>query len=308
MRGCNRGVQTIVKQSYPNSHYVHCYAHQLNHILQQAVSQIPQMRVFFANLNGFSAFFSRSPKRVEYLDKHVARRIPRSAQTRWNFQSRIVGTVHRYQNDLVECFEDMTANWNGDQVTVRKASGLLHWLLDKDFLLYLQFFNRIFPHVEILFAQLQKRGIDPAFIQSCIANFVDAINNERSKIHEILDTDTPTSHIAKWPRVGNSSADKSHILHEVCDIIISDCSSRFQFSGHLVAANLLDSGSFATFEQSFPCQILENTVESYPMLDEGKLKSKLAVITAEKSSDNAVGPLLCFSYSKKVILLKHFLK
>ena len=123
----------------------------------------------------------------------------------------------------------MIANWNGDQVTVREASGLLHWLLDKDFFCYLEFFNRNFPHVEILFAQLQKRGIDPAFIQSCITNFVDAINNERRRIHEILETDMPTSHIAKRARVGNSSADKSHILHEVCDIIITDCLSCFEF-------------------------------------------------------------------------------
>lgn len=178
MSGCNRGVQTIVKQSYPNSHYVHCYAHQLNLILQQAVSQIPQMRLFFANINGFSVFFSRSPKRVEYLDKSVARRIPRSSQTRWNFQSRIVETVHRHQHDLVACFEEILDNWNGDQLTVREASGLLNWLQDKDFLLYLEFFHRIFPHVEILFAQLQKRGIDPAFIQGCITNFISAMNNE----------------------------------------------------------------------------------------------------------------------------------
>ena len=164
MSGCNRGVQTIVKQSYPYSHYVHCYAHQLNLILQQAVSQIPEMRLFFANLNGFSVLFSRSAKQVEYLDTRVARRSLRSSQTRWDFHSRIVETVHRYQHDLVVCFEEITACWNGDQLTVREASGLLHWLQEKDFLFYLDFFLRLFPHVEILFAQLQKGGIDPAFI------------------------------------------------------------------------------------------------------------------------------------------------
>ena len=114
MSGCNNSVETIVKQSYANAYCVHCYAHQLNLILHQAVSQISQIRLFFANLDGFSVFFSRSPKRVEYLDKYVARRIPRSAQTRWNFQSRIIDTVYRCQNDLVECFKDIIANWNGD--------------------------------------------------------------------------------------------------------------------------------------------------------------------------------------------------
>ena len=40
--GCNRDVQTIVKQSYPICYFVHCYGNQLNVMLQKAVSQIPQ--------------------------------------------------------------------------------------------------------------------------------------------------------------------------------------------------------------------------------------------------------------------------
>ena len=51
MSGQHRGVQSIVKETYPNAHYVHCYAHQLNLILQQATSQIVSVRVFFAHLN-----------------------------------------------------------------------------------------------------------------------------------------------------------------------------------------------------------------------------------------------------------------
>ncbi len=118
------------------------------------------------------------------------------------------------------------------------------------------------------------------------------MNNERSKIDALLDTDMPsTSHIAKRPRVGNSTADKSRIMHEVCDIIISNCATRFQFAGHLVAANLFDSGSFAAFEQNFPLQTLKKAVESYPMLDEGKLKSELGVIYCRKEFRQCCGAL-----------------
>ena len=141
--GCERGVQTIVKQSFPNAHYVHCYAHQLNLVLQQAVSQISQIRLFFANLNGFSVFFSRSPKRAAYLDKCVGKRLPRSVQTRWNFQSRIVATVSQFKDDLIECFKDIISNWKGDQLTVREANGLLKCLEDRGFLAYLQFFSKL---------------------------------------------------------------------------------------------------------------------------------------------------------------------
>ena len=53
LSGQHRGVQSIVKEAYPNAHYVHCYAHQLNLVLQQAASYICSVRVFFAHLNSF---------------------------------------------------------------------------------------------------------------------------------------------------------------------------------------------------------------------------------------------------------------
>ena len=130
--------------------YVHCCAHKLNLVLQQAASQISSVRVFFANLNGFSAFFSRSPKHTACLDECVARRIPRSVQTRWNFGSRIVSTVFEDKEDLIQCLEKIIFTWKKDQVSVREAGGLVRWLKGKDFLLYLELFHHLMPHVVIL--------------------------------------------------------------------------------------------------------------------------------------------------------------
>ena len=76
MSGSQRSVQRIVKEAFPNAHYVHCYAHQLNLVLHQAVSQLPSFRIFFANLNGFTDFFHRSTKRIACLDECAAKRIP----------------------------------------------------------------------------------------------------------------------------------------------------------------------------------------------------------------------------------------
>ena len=111
MSGQHRGVQSIVREAYPNAHYVHCYAHQLNLVLQQATSQIDSVRLFFAHLNSFSVFFSHSTKRVLCLDNCVAIRIPRSVQTRWNFECRIVSTVFEHKDDLKECFNRILNTW-----------------------------------------------------------------------------------------------------------------------------------------------------------------------------------------------------
>ena len=144
MSGQHRGVQSIVREAYPNAHYVHCYAHQLNLVLQQATSQI-SVRLFFAHLNSFSVFFSRSTKRVSCLDDCVAIRIPRSVQTRWNFESRIVSTVFEHKDDLKECFNRIVNTWKKDKASVRDASGLLLRLEDRSFILYLRFFHQLMP-------------------------------------------------------------------------------------------------------------------------------------------------------------------
>ncbi|KAJ4441471.1 hypothetical protein ANN_11326 [Periplaneta americana] len=82
MGGGKNGVQAIVKENYPNSHFVHCYAHQLNLILQQAASQNSQVRIFFSDLSGISAFLSRSSQRTAVFDKICSQKFPQASTTR----------------------------------------------------------------------------------------------------------------------------------------------------------------------------------------------------------------------------------
>lgn len=82
MRGATGGVQKKVLDVYNNAHYVHCYAHQLNLVMQQATSKIPKVATFFSELGGFCAFFSRSPKRTSVLDDVVGSRLPKTSPTR----------------------------------------------------------------------------------------------------------------------------------------------------------------------------------------------------------------------------------
>ena len=122
----NRGVQSIVREARPNAHDAHCYAHQLNLVLQQATSQIDSARVFFAHLSPFSVFFSHSTKRISCLDDCVAIRIPRSVQTRWNFKSRIVSTVSEHKDDLKECLNRIVNTWKRTKLVfmIQVASSL----------------------------------------------------------------------------------------------------------------------------------------------------------------------------------------
>ena len=57
LSGTRNGVQAIIKRAYPSAHFVHCYAHKLNLILQKATSVNRSVRVFFSSLSGVSEFF-----------------------------------------------------------------------------------------------------------------------------------------------------------------------------------------------------------------------------------------------------------
>ena len=110
MREATGGVQRKVKDVYRMAHYVHCYAHQLNLIMQQATAHITKVGAFFLDLGGFAVFFPRSSKRTAVLDKLVAHRLPRASSTRWNFHSRAVNTIFEHKDDLLKCFRTTREN------------------------------------------------------------------------------------------------------------------------------------------------------------------------------------------------------
>ena len=62
------------------------------------------------------------------------------------------------------------------------------------------------------------------------------------------------------------------------DIITSHFCSKFEFTGHLVAATLFENGSFSNCEQGFPTKVVEIVAKSFPFVEESKLHSELFVI------------------------------
>ena len=85
MRGHINGLQQKVIDKFPLTIFTHCYAHVLNLVLQQSLSSIKECRIFFKSLNGLTAFFSRSSKRVHELQQFISRKLRSVAPTRWNF-------------------------------------------------------------------------------------------------------------------------------------------------------------------------------------------------------------------------------
>ena len=77
------------------------------------------------------------------------------------------------------------------------------------------------PHVDVLYAQLQKCQISSTFIQTCIRNFLVSVNNARENIPDIFHNDSCAVNekpLAKRPRWEYFDEGISIRLGEVCDV------------------------------------------------------------------------------------------
>lgn len=100
----------------------------------------------------------------------------------------------------------------------------------------------------------------------------------------------------KNPRVTRNVAAK-----EVCDAIIIQAIERFEFTKHLVTANLFDNANIAIYNNKFPEKLLETTVQSFPFLEKDKLRTELQIIYGRDNFKNVkkVTHLLGYLLKKK---------
>lgn len=257
MKGKKGGVQAKIRLVYNNAHFIHCYAHQLNLIMQNAASVTRGSRIFFANLSGIAAFFSRSPLRLDVLTKHMTSRIPRPSSTRWNFHSRTVNKVYEHFEPLKKCMEEIQSTSNAT-ITIREATGILKTLNDESFKFWLELFHQIMPHVAVIFQQMQCRDIDVTKAHEFITNFKRAISEIRNSKY----CENPTKTLMAEAK-------------EVCDCVCADIAERFSFTKQLVAAKLFNKDCFTNFKQKVTLEEVEVATEAYPMIAKERLLTEL---------------------------------
>ena len=156
------------------------------------------------------------------------------------------------------------------------ALSIKHTLESPDFEFWLNFFSKIMPHVDLLYGLMQSRSTDSAFANTAIANFNTSIEKIRNEISN--SSSTPDSE-ANQPRRKRRCSNYVPNAIQVCDSITAQCSERFRFKGHhLAAGQLLSKDNLPSFENDFRDKILEEVVTAYPELNKGKLKTELSVL------------------------------
>jgi hypothetical protein len=293
----DKKIQANIKAKYPNAHFVHCYAHQLDVIMAQASSQCNQVRLFFSNIQDVPDFFSNSPERVALLDAIVGGKIARSVPTWWDFESRVVNVVFEYREELIECMEAIEEGKLGTNIIlINQAMSIKRMLQDGRFIFWLTFFQYIMPHVDVLFEELQKRKVDPVELKNAVECFTASMNKiKETKISEVKEEVEEgvslelEDQIPKRRRTEAEHGNNRAAALEVCDVIIDVAKERFAFSGHLVAASLFFSEKFSEYNIDFPERELTTAVAAYSMLDKQRLKTELSVIYMREEYKSITG-------------------
>nr|CAI5834663.1 unnamed protein product [Callosobruchus analis] len=89
MSGVYGGLQTLIKEYAPNTDYVHCAAHALNLVLNDAARHVPEVSTFFDNLEKIHIyFFGNSIKRWAMLSDDSSEKylitLKKVCPTRWS--------------------------------------------------------------------------------------------------------------------------------------------------------------------------------------------------------------------------------
>ena len=147
-------------------------------------------------------------------------------------------------------------------------------LLDSNFLFWLEFFYKVMPHVDILFAQLQSSSVDAVRAASHLTAFSGAIQQVRDNL-------SPASMYTETLK-RRCDDGKIRDAKEVCDLIFVQCQERFRFTGHLEASKLLRFENASEYLQLFPSASLENCAEAYPMVNSSKLQNELCILYSRR--------------------------
>lgn len=293
MAGEVSGLQTRVKETFPNALFVHCLAHRLNLVLSKSCDKIRECRIFFQSITGFSNFFSHSTKRTAVLDSFLKRRLPKVAHTRWNFNGRLILSIHDNIDNLSTLFEYITDNeediW--DVETVNSARGLSVLLNNFQFVFLLKMFSKIFPQTDILFEIFQSKQSDISFCTQKIRDFQTQLQNLRNNFTNVWEETSlicePTQQ-RKRPRSivdGSENIELSfkRLFAEIIDILNQEIVTRFSSLNQLRFLELFNTSKFRNYANKFPDDLLQNLDETYPKLfDKTSLKTELTVLFSDE--------------------------
>lgn len=232
------------------------------------------------------------------LDEVVGVRLSRAVQTRCYFNIRTVNTVFEHIEDLKICM-DKIIETSLQTKTINQATGIKRLLQDSDFIFWLNIFHNIMPHVDCLYNSVQARNTDPVQINHSVKSFINEIDKIRDNMSSICLTTSNQSdiiHSNKRKTTEDTSMTKKMNALEVCDVLKTQAENHFSFSKHLTAALLFQNDHYIKFNNKFPIDYLQTTINCYPLFIKERLRTELEVIYSRDDFRSLKGIIPTINY------------
>ena len=307
MSGKYNGVQELVKAKYPKAHYIHCFAHRLNLVIQQSCTSISKIKLFFSNVMAIHSFFTSSSKRSDLFES-MAKEFKskyctpvKGSQTRWSLKSRAVFCIYA-SLEVLECVFSKIVDHGSDfdDKTLHEAAGFLKILDDFEFNFILNIFQKIMLHSDVLYSQLQTRTTNMISHKKALASFtkvleemrtdfeydklfnqcVEKVGEYRPKRQKLIPK--KINALMGYNDSMNNQVEFSpmkQLYFQVIDTLTNSMKNRFEENEHLSAFAILDEEMFSTYKIKFPRETLDILLKFYPgIFDSSALVAQLTII------------------------------
>ena len=163
MSGCNEGVYSKLKRSFPWLIYIHCTAHRLNLIVLTYLKSISVAKGLFDvyqslhnvfNVAKNREIFEETQKEV-YPNEHMVS-AKSLTDTRWSCRFLALDTIYRKLKALLISLQKVSTT-NSSYAEV--AAGLYHKILSSKFIISLVFLHEVLGKIQTLILCMQEKNI-----------------------------------------------------------------------------------------------------------------------------------------------------
>lgn len=249
------GLQKRIKELEQRAIFVHCAAHNLNLVVQDAMQNIYCVRDFLIILREIIAFVRNSPKRLSIFqslqDDNSSENVPRTSlrpfcPTRWCIRVKSMKTLESNYDALLKLLEEISRERSE---AGGKASGFLANMQTFKFLFLLNSLILIFDQIEIVNSVLQSKTLIYNDVKLMIENLFKSLMSQRNKFHDLwtesvdkakkLNIEEPIlPRSRKMPKRYDEGSDPyvfetpekmfRQIFFEIIDLTVNSLKNRFQ--------------------------------------------------------------------------------
>ena len=198
MSGVYSGVQKRILDIQPQAVYVHCAAHNLNLVVNDAVNGVKEVGAFFVTLQDLYTFFGHSIRRWDLLASFTGESditLKKLNPTRWSGRlTTVMGIKHRYQDVMKSLSQIILLSANKDERS--EAMRLKKTLERFEFVLLVVVMSKILGAVNVASQYFQHNDADLQRATEHLKSAVENLSNDRLNYTAIKDEAVSVSQ--KW--------------------------------------------------------------------------------------------------------------